>query len=89
VRLNIPEHDKAKLSRIVNAYFAGDQELPRAQRDALIEKFLQRRSQGDLSTDQLLNAIYLTRHGFDVGDASEGRESLSETIWKHLSGGSA
>jgi MoxR-like ATPase len=89
VRLNIPEHDKAKLAKIVNAYFAGDQELPRAHRDALIDKFLQRRTQGELSTDQLLNAIYLTRHGFDVGDVTEGKAGLSETIWKHLSGGSA
>lgn len=87
MRLNIPEHDKAKLARIVNAYFAGDQEVPKTQRDALIEKFLRRRNHGDLATDQLLNAIYLTRHGFDVGDATEGRENLAETIWKHLSGG--
>jgi MoxR-like ATPase len=89
VRLNIPEHDKAKLAKIVNTYFAGDQEFTEAQREALIEKFLQRRSQGDLSTDQLLNAIYLTRYGFDLEDVKGGKESLSETIWRHLSGGNA
>ena len=86
VRLNIPEHDKAKLARIINTYFADDQELTAAKRDDLIDKFLQRRSAGDLSTDQLLNAIYLTRYGFDLEDVKEGKESLSETIWKHLSG---
>ena len=89
VRLSIPEHDKAKLARIVNSYFAGDKELPVAERDALIEKFLQRRSQGELATDQLLNAMYLTRHGFNIEEVREGTESLSETIWKHLSGGTA
>lgn len=89
VRLNIPEHDKAKLARIVDAYFAEDKGLTKERRSDLIDKFLQRRSQGDLSTDQLLNAIYLTRHGFEIEDAATGRESLSETIWKHLSAGGA
>lgn len=89
VRLNIPEHDKPKLAKIVNTYFAGDQEFTAAQRDALIDRFLQRRSAGDLATDQLLNAIYLTKYGFDLEDVKGGKESLSETIWKHLSGGGA
>src|SRR5215470_9667568 len=40
VRLNIPEHDKAKLAKIVNTYFDGDQELTEAQRDTIIEGFL-------------------------------------------------
>lgn len=86
VRLNIPEHDKTKLAKIVNAYFAGNRELPKAKRDALIDKFLQSREAGDLSTDQLLNAIYLTKYGFDLKD---GKESLTATIFKHLSGSSA
>ena len=89
VRLNIPEHDKAKLARIVKAYFADDQKPTAQERDTLVDQFLKRRSQGELSTDQLLNAIYLTRHGFDMEDVKAGRESLSETIWKHLSGSSA
>ncbi len=89
VRLNIPEHDKDKLAKIVNTYFSGDQLLTEAERNALIEKFLQRRSQGELATDQLLNAIYLTRCGFDLEGVEAGKESLSETIWRHLSGGSA
>src|SRR5262249_39412613 len=69
VRLNIPEHDKAKLARIVESYFADEKDeagKAKAQRDALIDQFLKRRDRGELSTDQLLNAIYLTRHGFDV-----------------------
>lgn len=89
VRLNIPEHSKTKLAKIVNSYFAGDKKFPATERDTLIDRFLERRSRGDLSTDQLLNAIYLTRYGFDLDDVKEGKESLAETIWRHLSGGGA
>ena len=88
VRLNVPEHDKEKLAKIVNTYFAGDKKPTEAQRNALIDQFFQRRSQGDLSTDQLLNAIYLTRYGFNLDEIKDGKEGLSETIWRHLSGGS-
>jgi len=86
VRLNIPEHDDAKLTRIVGSYFADGEVMTAADRDALINRFLERRSRGELSTDQLLNAIYLRRHGFDMGDGQEGLEALSDTIWKPLSG---
>ncbi len=86
VRLNIPEHDRDKLAKIVDTYFAADQAPSAAQRNELIEKFFQRRGQGDLATDQLLNAIYLTKSGFDLEDAKDGKESLSETVWRHLSG---
>lgn len=86
VRLNIPEHDEAKLAKIVSTYFAKSKALSSAEIAPILKQFLARRSQGDLSTDQLLNAIYLSRRGFDLGDAEQGRESLSETIWKHLSG---
>jgi MoxR-like ATPase len=89
VRLDIPEHGKEKLTSIVDSYFAGEQKLTTTQRDALINKFLEHRSVGELSTDQLLNAIYLTRHGFEIGDVKEAKESLSKTLWKHLSGSSA
>jgi len=60
--------------------------LSEKDRDALIERFQKRRKQGELSTDQLLNAIYLTRHGFNMGDGQEGLDALSNTIWKPLSG---
>lgn len=86
VRLNIPEHDRDKLAKIVNTYFAAGQAPSEAQRNDLIDKFFQRRSQGDLATDQLLNAIYLTQSGFDLEDVKAGKESLSETVWRHLSG---
>lgn len=86
VRLNIPEHDKEKLAKIVDTYFAGDTSLSPAQRSDLIEQFFKRRSNGELATDQLLNAIYLARFGFDLSEAKDGKEALSETIWRYLSG---
>lgn len=87
VRLNIPEHDQAKLAKIVDAYFT-DEQPTQAERNELIEKFLNRRNQGELSTDQLLNAIYLTQRGFELDDEKDGKEKLNATIWRHLSGGS-
>jgi MoxR-like ATPase len=89
VRLNIPDHGNKKLAKIVDNYFSKDQEFTAKERDDLIKKFLDRRDKGDLSTDQLLNAIYLSRCGFDIENAKEGKESLIETIWRHLSGGNA
>jgi MoxR-like ATPase len=89
VRLDIPEHGKEKLSAIVDSYFAATETFTTKQRDALIGRFLDHRSQGELSTDQLLNAICLTRHGFEIGDLKDTRESLIKTIWKHLSGSTA
>lgn len=88
VRLTIPEHDDVKLAGIVDEYFAGADALSPTKRDALIRKFLERRNAGDLATDQLLNAIYLARHGFRLEDSTKLREILSESVWKHLGGGS-
>ena len=86
VRLNIPEHSKEKLADIVEAYFAGDKTIKKSEREALINMFFELRKQGDLATDQLLNAIYLTKHGFNLEDEQEGKEALQKTIWKQLSG---
>lgn len=87
VRLNIPEHSEEKLAAIVESYFAGESDVNKKERSALVSKFFELRKTGDLSTDQLLNAIYLTKHGFNLDDEKDGKEALRATIWKYLSGG--
>lgn len=86
VRLNIPEHSAEKLADIVEAYFAGDKTIKKSEREALIAKFFAARAEDDLATDQLLNAIYLTKYGFNLEDEQVGKEALQKTIWKPLSG---
>ena len=76
-RLDIPEPGPDKLKRIVQAHF---KEQPEKWAD-LIESFIKRGEQGDLSSDQLLNAIYLTTQQVPVKDI----QSLKEAIFKYLS----
>jgi MoxR-like ATPase len=79
VRLNIAEPDSQRLEAIVSAHL-GAAALA-GSRD-LIAQFLQRRSQGDLATDQLLNAIFLTvlTDSSAIGD----KHQLTELILRHL-----
>jgi len=55
----------------------------RASELDLIDAFLDRRELGELATDQLLNALYLTGHA--DGDDPASREQLAERIFQHLS----
>jgi MoxR-like ATPase len=56
MRLDIKPPDHQQLADIVVAQLGED---ALAASSAIIERFLQRREQGDIATDQLLNAIYL------------------------------
>jgi MoxR-like ATPase len=58
LRLNIQEPSAEELTKIVVAHL-GDDENIISQAQLLIEEFLLKRKNGDLATDQLLNAIYL------------------------------
>ena len=77
LRLDIPEPGPDKLKRIIQAHF---KEKPEKWAD-LIETFIERGEQGDLSSDQLLNAIYLTTQQVPVKDI----QSLKEAIFRYLS----
>ncbi|MFN8440845.1 MAG: MoxR family ATPase [Caldilineaceae bacterium] len=87
IRLNILQHDKEKLTKIIDSYFKGVRTPNSKEREQLIENFLKRREKGDLSTDQLLNAIYLTKQGFPLtGNKSvEDKDELMDTILQQLS----
>ncbi|MDB9454126.1 AAA family ATPase [Dolichospermum circinale] len=81
IRLNIQEPGKTELERIVTAHLQLDDELSQAA-DNLIEQFLNKRKEGELATDQLLNAVYLvTRENSPTGTT---KDELIEKILKYL-----
>jgi MoxR-like ATPase len=78
LRLDIDPPDADKLAKIVKAHL-GDEASRQAE--GLIADFLDRRSQGTLATDQLLNAVYLVTRGIDP-KLDKGR--LLDVLFKHL-----
>ncbi len=81
LRLNIKEPDEFELEKIVAAHLGKD-ERTTTQAHSLINEFLKKRKEGDLATDQLLNAIYLmTRKYAPVG---EEKDKLVEQLLKIL-----
>ena len=77
LRLIMQPPDKEKLTKIVEAQL--DSRVL-AQAMPLIETFLSRRAKGDLATDQLLNAIYLSSRGVDIRE----KEKLLDVLLKYL-----
>ncbi|HEY1353636.1 MAG TPA: MoxR family ATPase [Ktedonobacteraceae bacterium] len=78
LQLDMRYPDEQKLRDIVRAHL-GPQIFPQAEE--LIANFLARRTRGDLATDQLLNALYLTTQAHV---APEEREALAETLLRYL-----
>lgn len=87
LRLDIKEPSPVKLARIVEAHFGnfnGITPTTQAKLRATFEAFVQRRDEGGLlSTDQLLNAIYLVTQNVDLGIKSD-EQSLVNIILKYL-----
>ncbi len=75
LHLRRPEPDQ--LEAIVRAHLGE----PDGETTRLISMFLERGSQGELATDQLLNAIYLSRV---PGLSAESREALAASLMTHL-----
>ena len=84
LRLEIEEPSPEKLAHIVDAHFGNQERISQEARKALIQTFVQRRERGDLATDQLLNAIYLTMQGVNLNENIEDKESLIDAVLKHL-----
>jgi MoxR-like ATPase len=80
LRLTMPEPNSQALAEIVAAHL-GDEALDAAE--SMIDQFVSKRTKGDLSADQLLNAVYLVTRRFSLvgGD----KEKLMEVLMKHLS----
>jgi MoxR-like ATPase len=80
LRLNMPDPDEQALREIVKAHL-GDAIV--AQAEPLIKDFLAKRAKGDLSSDQLLNAVYLITRPFNpMGDDPE---QIKKLLMKYLS----
>ncbi|MGW6733044.1 AAA family ATPase [Streptomyces sp. NPDC055013] len=78
VRLRLRRPDHTQLTDIVRAHLGE----PDAQAQTLITDFLTRAGTGELATDQLLNAIYLTGV---AGLEADSREKLAEQLMPYLS----
>jgi MoxR-like ATPase len=87
VRLDLRPPDADRLTKIVDALLGGDGagEAGAAERDQLIANFVDRREQGDLATDQLLNALYLVTTGVRPPEAT--RDRLVEALLRPLTPG--
>lgn len=83
VRLHLEPPGPEKLARIVRRRLGVDIEESGEYRD-LVRSFLERAEDGDLATDQLLNAIQLRLAGAwsDPGD----RDRFLATVMQHLTG---
>ncbi|MFF0157954.1 AAA family ATPase [Streptomyces sp. NPDC005263] len=78
VRLRLRRPDRDRLTDIVRAHLG----TPDGEAESLITRFLERSGSGELATDQLLNAIYLTGvAGLDSGS----RDELAEQLMPYLS----
>jgi MoxR-like ATPase len=86
LRLDIEPPSSEKLEKIVQAHFGDAGKDSAKDREKLIETFLKRTGEGDLATDQLLNAIYLNIQGieFDLSVDPKDKESLINAILKYL-----
>jgi hypothetical protein len=77
VRLDLDGPDADRLARIVEAHLG-----PELRENAadVIQEFLTKRSSGDLATDQLLNAVFLTHYA-----PGTNRRDLIDIILRHIS----
>jgi MoxR-like ATPase len=80
IRVELAEPDAGKLQEIVRAHLDNLAD----ESDDLIRLFLGRKTLGQLATDQLLHAIYLTHHAAQEGAVN--RIDLAERIMPFLSG---
>ncbi len=80
LRLTMPDPTQEALADIVKAHL-GAEAVNEAE--PLIEQFVEKRTKGDLSPDQLLNAVYLVTNQFspEKGD----RKKLMDVLMKYLS----
>ena len=78
LRLDMREPSQDELKRIVEAHLG---ELTEAA-ETLIQQFIDRRNEGDLATDQLLNAIYLVTR--DRAPEGQTKDDLIKQVFRYL-----
>jgi MoxR-like ATPase len=85
VQFDLPEPTGEELCDIVLAHFeqANAADLDLANKDGLLSKFIERRNELQLSTDQLLNAMHMLQHSGTTFSSSE-QEALLKTLFQKL-----
>ncbi|MER5436199.1 MoxR family ATPase [Streptomyces sp. NPDC002588] len=78
VRLKLRRPGREQLTEIVRAHL----DTPPGEAEHLINRFLARAADGELATDQLLNALYLTGV---AGLDADSRDALAEQLMPYLS----
>ncbi|MFG2277656.1 AAA family ATPase [Streptomyces asoensis] len=78
VRLKLRRPGREQLTEIVRAHL----DTPPGEAEHLIDRFLTRAADGELATDQLLNALYLTGV---AGLDADSRDGLAERLMPYLS----
>jgi MoxR-like ATPase len=81
IRLNIKDPDERQLSEIVFRHLSRLKETQKTEVEAIIKEFSTRQKSGDLATDQLLNAIFLT---LDLPRRPDSPKSMVESERKWL-----
>ncbi|MGW7071880.1 AAA family ATPase [Streptomyces sp. NPDC054855] len=84
IRLNLKPPSEEKLTQIVRQRLALDEGTDDAPYRDLIEAYLERRVEGDLATDQLLNAVQLRLSG--AWSDGNDREQFLDTVLQRLTG---
>ncbi len=77
VRLKLRRPGREQLTEIVRAHL----DTPPGEAEHLIGRFLARAADGELATDQLLNALYLTGV---AGLDADSRDALAEQLMPYL-----
>jgi MoxR-like ATPase len=92
LRLRIREPEKEKLARTLALHLPLDGSLPEdwkgrllSSREEIIELFLQRRSEGEMATDQLLNAVFMASGGLAAQETEKERKGLIQQLLHPLS----
>ncbi|MEO1068278.1 MAG: MoxR family ATPase [Cyanobacteria bacterium J06638_6] len=85
LRLNMGDPKPERLKKIVEAHLKDDltDDARVEEASALIDQFVQRSRDGDLSTDQLLNAIYFVTR--ERVPEQETKDKLVKALMKYLS----
>lgn len=86
LRLTMPNPDQKALTEMVKAHLGQEADVLQ-KAEPLIADFLEKRmqgeSKGDLSPDQLLNAVYLVTRQFSPTDPTE-QKKFTDLLWKYL-----
>jgi MoxR-like ATPase len=92
LRLRIQNPDKTKLARILMSHMPMDDKLSKeeqgrllATRNGIVELFLQRRSEGEMATDQLMNAVFMASGGLAALESDRERKELMARLLQPLS----